>query len=41
MQGTTALEDISKSILHNQFIAGLPPNIKFKVAGIEGVLRPC
>ena len=36
MQGTTALEDISKSILCNQFVAGLLPDIKIKVAGTEG-----
>ena len=36
MQGTTALEDISKSILCNQFVSGLLPNIKIKVAGTEG-----
>jgi len=36
MQGTTDLEDISKSILCNQFVAGLVPNIKIKVAGTEG-----
>ena len=33
MQGTTDLEDISKSILCNQFVTGLLPNIKIKVAG--------
>ena len=36
MQGTTDLEDISKSTLCNQFVAGLLPNIKIKVAGTEG-----
>ena len=36
MQGTTVLEDISKSILCNQFVAGLLPDIKIKVAGTEG-----
>ena len=36
MQGTTDLEDISKSILCNQFVAGLLPDIKIKVAGTEG-----
>ena len=36
MQGTTALEDISKSILCNQFVAGLLPGIKIKVAGTKG-----
>jgi len=36
MQGTTDLEDISKSILCNQFVAGLLPDIKIKIAGTEG-----
>ena len=36
MQGTTDLEDISKSILCNQFVSGLLPDIKIKVAGTEG-----
>ena len=36
MQGTTDLEDISKSILCNQFVAGLLSDIKIIVAGTEG-----
>ena len=37
MQGTTDLEDISKSILCNQFVTGLLPDIMIKVAaGTEG-----
>ena len=36
MQGATDLEDISKSILCNQFVAGLLSSIKIKVAGTEG-----
>ena len=36
MQETTGFEDISKSILCNQFVAGLLPDIKIKVAGTEG-----
>ena len=35
MEGTTGLEDISKSILCNQFVAGLLP-VKIKVASTEG-----
>ena len=31
LQGTTDLENISKSILCNQFVAELPPDIKIKV----------
>ena len=36
MQGAVDLEDISKSVLCNQFVAGLLPSIKVKVAGTEG-----
>ena len=36
MQGATDLKNISKSILCNQFVAGLLPSIKIKVTGTEG-----
>ena len=39
IQGTIDLEDISKSILCNQFVAGLLPDIKIKVAGTEGTFE--